>query len=311
LDWLPHDRRVALIPDITANLCNFALPRQHDFGPIFKSLKEAKRALKWIDLSRGIMKAITKTGCVMHNSMSDPKLKSLLTRRALVGSLLSLCLTGCADSETVSIRYRVIAKITYYGKPYEASTVMECRYTRVKHSLVGMGGATRLYGEALIFDLPDKSTFYLLPVTRDPSGPLLEFYEHVLPLTFGLKTSVGSLSDSDLQRLKAAKGRVPLNASGRLPVIAAFKDESDPKTIFQIDPTLINRTFPGVKFVGIDIEITADEITENVRRRLPWLIGFSGEPVFDRYGPGRNVPYRDRPLGYLVTTDQFFGNGSR
>jgi hypothetical protein len=174
-----------------------------------------------------------------------------------------------------------------------------------------MGGATRLYGEALIFDLPNNSTFYLLPVTRDPSGPLLEFYEHVLLLTFGLKTSVGSLSDSDLQRLKAAKGRVPLNAPGRLPVIAAFKDESDPKTIFQIDPTQIDLTFPGVKFVGIDIEITTDEITENVRRRLPWLNGFSGEQVFDRYGPGRNVPYRDRPLGYLVTNDQFFGNGSR
>jgi hypothetical protein len=311
LDWLQHDRRVALIPDITANLCNFALPRQHDFGPIFKSLKEAKRALKWIDLSRGIMKAITKTGCVMHNSMSDPKLKSLLTRRALVGSLLSLCLTGCADSETVSIRYRVIAKITYYGKPYEASTVMECRYTRVKHSLVGMGGATRLYGEALIFDMPNKLSFYILPVTRDPSGQLKGFYEHALLHTFGLKTSVGSLSDNDLKRLKAAKGRVPLSAFGRLPAMISFKSEDDPKTIFEIDPSEIGAIFPGVRFLGIDIEVTSDDITEKISGRLTWLRSSAISQLFDRYPPGGNKSDRDSPIGYIIVKAHFFGSGSR
>ena len=241
----------------------------------------------------------------------------LLTRRLFVGSLPCVALAGCSDSEKVTVRYRVIATIAYKGKFREASTVMECSYRRIKHSLIGAGGSTQLRGEALIFDLPGGKAFYILPRVRDPSGSIIEFYEHALLKTLGLKTSVGSLSDPDLERLKSAKGRVPLNAWGRLPTIVAFEDEKNPKTIFEVHPWKFDHTFPGVRLldqvfpdvrlVGLDIEITQDPLTEKLQDRLPWLNGWMTEQLFERDGPGRNRAYRDRPIGFIINREHFFG----
>lgn len=100
----------------------------------------------------------------------------LISRRGLLTCLLALPLAGC-QGETATVRYRVIATVEVEGKPIEASTVMEVRYARVSHSLIGAGGATRLYGEALIFDLPGNRTFYILPVWREKSGGLSQVWQ--------------------------------------------------------------------------------------------------------------------------------------
>ncbi len=84
----------------------------------------------------------------------DDTIDFLLTRRRLLAACCCAPLAGC-QNESATVRYRVIAAVIYKGVRHEASTVMECRYTRVTSSLTGMGGSTRLYGEALIFDLPD------------------------------------------------------------------------------------------------------------------------------------------------------------
>ena len=96
------------------------------------------------------------------------------TRRAFLASLCALPLAGCQDGSE-SIRFRVIAMVMYQGKKYEASTVMECHYTRVTNSLVGRGGSTRLYGESLIFDLPNGKTFFVLPVWLTETVPSQKF----------------------------------------------------------------------------------------------------------------------------------------
>jgi len=247
--------------------------------------------------------------------MLDPK-SITLSRRSLVGSLLGLALAGCSDSEKVTVRYRLIATIMYDGKFREASTVMECQYGRIKRSLIGAGGSTQLRGEALIFDLPDGKTFYILPWSREKSGSLNQFYEHVLLKTLGLKTSVGSLSDADLERIKAARGRVPLNAWGLLPTIVAFENEKNPKTIFEVHPWRLEYTFPGVrlmeqdfpkiKFIGLDIEITEEPLTEKLRDRLPWLGLWAPAEVFEREAPPVG-PMRDAPIGLIITKTHFFG----
>jgi hypothetical protein len=203
----------------------------------------------------------------------------------------------------------VIAKVLYNGSQYEASTVMECRYARLKSSLVGMGGSTTLYGEALIFDLPKGlGTFYLLPRWRGEEGSLNQVYERGVLTTFGIKNSIGGLKDSDLELLSSVRGRKAFNFFGHMPTIVVFKDEAKPKSIREVGRGEFGTIFPGAEFIGLDIEITTDPVTDQITQRLPWLN--TREEVFDRDPPGRQRPDRDIPIGFLITKSHFYGNGS-
>jgi len=229
------------------------------------------------------------------------------TRRAFLASLCALPLAGCQDGSE-SIRFRVIAMVMYEGKKYEASTVMECHYTRVTNSLVGRGGSTRLYGESLIFDLPNGKTFFVLPLWND-GGSLSRVFEGAVLQTFGIDSSFGTLKDEDFAKMKAASGRKPFKYSGHMPAFVVFRDVTQPKTIFELQPYKLEQTFPGVKFVGLDIEITDAPVTKKLRQRLPWLD--AGKQVFERRAPGDQRRARQFPIGYLITRAHFFGNGSR
>jgi hypothetical protein len=205
----------------------------------------------------------------------------------------------------------VIAKVLYNGSQYEASTVMECRYARIKNSLVGMGGSTTLYGEALIFDLSDDDTFYMLPTWLNNNGRFSGIYEPGLLTTLGIKNSVGGLEDADLQRLVEASGRIPFNWYGRRPTMVSFRDEQVPKTIFEVTASNISQHFPGVTFTGLDIEFTEAPVTRLLRKRLSWLNLPSRTELFERDPPGALRPSWDKPLEYKITQSSFFGNGSR
>lgn len=190
---------------------------------------------------------------------------------------------------------------------------MEISYSKITHSLIGRGGATRLYGEALIFDLGDRGTVYILPVQHDPNNTLTQAFEPGVLASLGIKNSIGSLSETDFAALRDALGRRPFKLkTGRLPVIVSFKNEIDPKTIFEIRPSELGRYFPGVQFTGLDIEITTDRITHKLRDRLPWLDTTAAPgKIFPRDPPGVSRPRSELPFAYMITPARFFGDGSR
>lgn len=236
-----------------------------------------------------------------------------MSRRTLLASLCSLPLMGCQSGETARVRYRVILSADIDGKPVEASTVMEVRYSRVTHSLIGTGGATRLYGEALIFDVGGKGTIYVLPIQHPANASLAQVYEYGILTTFGIANSIGSLTDADLAKLNNAKGRQPfhLYKTSRLPAFVSFTDESNPKTIYEIDPSELGRYFPSVKVTGLDIEITSDPITKKLRDRLPWLKNATDPNIFPRDPRATRRPNSQLPLSHMITPARFFGDGSR
>ncbi|WP_205934435.1 hypothetical protein [Rhizobium leguminosarum] len=237
---------------------------------------------------------------------------ALIARKFLLILWGAILLTAC-QGETASVRYRVIAGIEVDGKPIEASTVMEVRYSRVTQSLTGAGGATRLYGETLSFDIPGKGAFYILPVEHEKGGTLAPIWEKAILLTLGIKSSIGMLQDADFDRMKAATGRMPFRMFGgnRYPAFIAFRDEKNPKTIYEIQPRDLAKVFPGVRFTGLDIEITDESVTSKIRDRLPWLNTPVGKQVFERDPPGHQRSDQDSPIGFLITKAHFFGDGSR
>jgi hypothetical protein len=230
---------------------------------------------------------------------------------ALLGA--GLMLSQCGEP-SATVRYRVIATAEIDGQRVEGSTVMEVNYRRVEGSLIGAGVATKLYGEALILDLKGRGTVFILPVEHQRKTVLAQIYEYGIPLTFGVRNSIGGLSDEDFARLRQAKGRTPfsfalVDTSTRLPAFVAFKDEKTPNTIYEVDPQHMDSSFPGVRFISLDIEITDAPVTKVLKQRLPWLA--SPTEGFDRDPPGKQRPYKDRLIGYKITNAHFFGDGSR
>ena len=232
--------------------------------------------------------------------------RKTLVAAALLGA--GLMLSQCGEP-SATVRYRVIATAEVDGQRVEGSTVMEVNYQRVKHSLIGAGGATQLYGEALILDLKGGGTVFLLPVWYHEKTELVQLYEFGIKRTFGVENSIGGLEDEDFARLRQAKGRKPL--SPRLPLFVAFKDEKIPNTIYEVDPQHMGSAFPGVRFIGLDIEITDAPVTKVLKQRLPWLDRNNRLSGFDRDPPGKLRAEKDQPLGYKISYNSFFGNGSR
>jgi hypothetical protein len=231
----------------------------------------------------------------------------------LAGGTATL-LSGCGGGQSATVRYRVIATAEVDGQRVEGSTVMEVHYKRVEHSLIGAGGATKLYGEALILDLKGRGTVFILPVEHQRKIVLAQIYEMGMLFALGIRNSIGGLKDEDFARLRQAKGRrpfsfAPVGISTRLPAFVAFRDEKTPNTIYEVDPQNMDSSFPGVRFISLDIEVTDAPVTKVLKQRLPWLA--SPTQLFDRDPPGKQRPYKDQPIGYKITYDHFFGDGSR
>jgi len=224
----------------------------------------------------------------------------------IVGLLLLLAACG---GQSATNRFRVIATVEVDGQKVEGSTVMEITYAKVEHSLIGRGGDTTLKGEALILDLKGRGTVYVLPNAHDlASGSLNQVYESAVLSSLGIENSIGTLGSQDFDRIRRAQGRIPFRLGNptRLPAFVAFRDEKNPKTIYEVDPRNFEQSFPGVRFGGLDIEFTDARVTNVLKQRLPWLENPNHEQRFERDPPGQLRAVKDRPFGFKITTDHFF-----
>jgi hypothetical protein len=229
----------------------------------------------------------------------------------IVGFLLLLAV--CSGGQSATKRFRVIATVEVDGQKVEGSTVMEITYEKVEHSLIGRGGATALKGEALILDLKGRGTVYVRPNAHDlSSGSLNQVYEGAVLSSLGIENSFGTLNSQDFDRVRQARGRIPFRLGNptRLPAFVAFRDEKNPTTIYEVDPRNFGQSFPGVRFGGLDIEFTDARVTNVLKQRLPWLENPNHEQRFERDPPGQLRAVKDRPFGFKITTDHFFGLGS-
>ena len=238
--------------------------------------------------------------------------RGVLARCGALG-LLPL-LAGCGKSETANVRFRVICTVEVNGRKVEGTTVMEVHYTMVTSSLTGMGASSRHIGEALILDLPGKGTVYMLPYDHDGTSISSLVFPQGIINCLGIGKGIGALAASDYPKLKAAKGRYRFGGNGPepwLPAFVAFKNDKDPKTIYEIDPLQFGKFFPGVKFINLEIEFTDAPLTHELVKRLPWLASEAKyTTVFPRDPNGQLRAAKDTQISHKILERNFFGRGN-
>jgi hypothetical protein len=207
-----------------------------------------------------------------------------LSRRRFLPLMSVLPMLSACSRETATIRFRVIAKVEVDGKPVEGSTVMQITYSQVTHSLIGSGGSTSTRAEALILELPKHGAVFILPFEHNDYGSLRQIYEHGLLECLRIGKGVGALGAADYARLRSAKGRIPYDH--RYPAMVAFTNEADNRSLYEVKPESLGDWFPGVKFIGMDLEFTDAPLTHKLRDRLKWLSRPHGRENWDRDPPG-------------------------
>jgi hypothetical protein len=237
-------------------------------------------------------------------------------RIALILGVLLILAYWAIPNDHATMRLRVIVTAEVDGEKVEGASVMELTYTRISQSLMGMGGRTTLKAEALVLDLKNRGTVFMLPCKVNVDGTLSEVYEHYVMGSFGVEEPVGGMTDQGLAKLRKAKGRVPFRyydtywKRSNPPRFVAFKNEADPRSIYRVDENRLDLAFgPGVRLLGIELEPTDAPLSHVLAKRLPWLD--QGNNInWERPRPGGGIPQREMPIGFVIVREKFYDNGS-
>lgn len=182
-------------------------------------------------------------------------------------------LMGCgAGGGTAHLRFKVTARAQLPGADYEGFAVNEMRATYTPNSLSRMMMGRKLKMEATVVDFGGKA---------DALFVLLTDYLPVVLMLWDIP-GPGSADKTTIPLLNEATGarefpnRVPgkLSYEHYFPKIAAFRDETDPTSVYEVDPDNLAKTHgPGARFLGLSIEIVNPRrpLTDEIQKRLTWI----------------------------------------
>ena len=212
----------------------------------------------------------------------------MLSRRMMVagGALTAgLGLAGCGGpgSGTAHLRFKVIARARLGGGDYEGFAVNEMKAIYTPNTLSGFKMGRTLKMEATVLDFKGNADSLFI---------LLTDYLEVILRLWEIAPSPGSADETTIPKLRTASGRqefswrkappgmdyddaVKINVlSGLFPKIAAFRDEGDPASVYEVNPDNLAKTHgTAAKFLGLSIEIVDPDIplTDSIEQKLPWL----------------------------------------
>jgi hypothetical protein len=231
-----------------------------------------------------------------------------MNRRSLINAFAATAtampLAGCFGSDYVVKRIKIIAKAEADGKPVEGTTVMEITW-RPR----GDGGMDVDHlGEALVLELAGRGTVFMLPMVMFNDGLNSSgiWYGQVGDAV-GIK---GGHQREDLPKIETLTGRFkffPMVKGATFPLLVAFKDENEFRSIYRLEPEKFSEYFgAGVKFVGVEFEITDEQVTKVLAKRLPILLEKDRDPVDPAL---RKVRYVDLPFNQKIGQNSFFAIG--
>ena len=192
------------------------------------------------------------------------------------------------------IHYRLDVMFKVDGVPVTGSAVQELVVSRVR-GLSQKQASWIASGEAVIVDLPDHGTVFVLltsPTERGTyTGSTKGRFDDLVYHACNLKEKrVGKNWDDFVRMIAELSGSCDV-PSQNLPLMVRFEDETDPTSIERVFPEKPEESLgPGIHFLGASITITDAPITTGIGDRLNWLSNFP-EPSLEGGQPSANPPF--------------------
>ena len=191
----------------------------------------------------------------------------MMARRGMMGLLaggLSALMGGCGMIGH-TYRYKLTVEVETPEGLRTGYAVRELTYSNQAVKLPDMAGVvTTQRGEAVAVDLPGGQTMFAL-LSMNGYETLQAAFGDDAPATLD-----AAEADGRVVELKPKPGSVP-EQSG-YPMLVRFRDLADPKSVEQVDPADLARSFgPGYRLARLTVQVIHEPVTRGIEKRLAWL----------------------------------------
>lgn len=206
--------------------------------------------------------------------------RGLLAGLAAVGTVLLAVACG-REKDGKTIRYKMTVEVQTPAGPRTGSAVREY-LTTPQWGANGRSTHTRLRGEAVIVELPDRrAIFALLRATTYESG---EFNGLMVSAA---RRGAGTFGNEPVEVFPSFPPDPPGTAPFRrktladwVPYLVTFTEQSDPTTVVKLSPMDFAAVLgPGFTLTRITVELTNEHPVWIIRQRLRWLLDTTGSSL--------------------------------
>ena len=209
--------------------------------------------------------------------------------------LAALLLSGC-DRGT-SFRYRMTVEVETPQGLRTGSAVHEVEAHHVAISVNGTVRGRNLRGQAVAVDLPGGRTLFALMIPaegRFGSDGTIDSVLRTLDPAYNYDWV------ESVARVRAGEGALPSGVIAptfptpytgpsrpdqpalfsNYPLLVTFRHLRDPASVVRVDPADLTTPFgEGVRLRRIRVEVTDDDVTTGIERRLGWLDAYWDRPT--------------------------------
>ena len=188
-----------------------------------------------------------------------------------------MILVACGNS--AEIRYKVTVEVEDNGAHRSGSSVMSFKLSKPTVPLASPYDA-EFKGQAVAVDLGRRQVLFAL--LKDESGDLGTV--PMLPERVFADLTSGSERVRNLRQIASHEGLVrelprfgPKISDSRepfvqYPLLVRFRDLDQPESVEAVAPDALEEAFgSGVKLKRITVQITDEPVTNDIKKRLPWL----------------------------------------
>lgn len=223
---------------------------------------------------------------------------------------LSACFGGddSVPDRTPDYRYRLTVEVDTPEGLSTGSSVIEVRQGMGRTAADGFEQVlfVRAYGEAVAVDLPGGKTLYALLLS---AGGDVNWATRVVPFLSPDEDDENPLDDVLLMEGKQELPRLwpPVGHLGErpaYPMMVIFGDEADPTSVALVDPDGLAASLgEGISLRRLTAELTDDEVTTGIEKRLEWLPNYYNKQLSgDRFQMLEN---KDKGVSAFISAGVF------
>jgi hypothetical protein len=200
----------------------------------------------------------------------------MMARRGVLGLLAGgavALLSACNPFGGNSYRFRMTVEVETPEGLRRGSSVYEVKGIGTNDLITGDKGArSELRGEAVAVDMPNGQTLFVLLLMANGTSS----DDNLAPMSMKAMDPAYRYNfhkEESAQRISSGDGiRSPADvAEGDYPMLVTFTDIDDPKSVQRVDPANLAASFgPGIRLKRITVEVTDDDVTTGIEKRLGW-----------------------------------------